>query len=400
MTTSPLLERAARVLLANYYPARLALVRGEGCRVWDDAGRAYLDLIGGIAVNALGHCHPAVVAAIREQCGTLMHVSNLYRHPWQVRLAELLAEYVPGTRVFFCNSGAEANEAAIKLVRRHAHERFGPERHVIVAAHASFHCRTMAALTATGQPKYHAGFAPLVPGFRHVPFDDLPALEQALAQPDVCAVLLEPIQGESGVRVPAPGYLREVAALCASRHVLLALDEVQTGLGRTGTFLACDAEGVVPDVVTLSKSLGGGLALGAMLARGECAEAFQPGTHASTFGGNPVSCAAALAFLQTLFAENLMQRVRETGEWLMGRLRELAARQPKITAVRGRGLLIAFDLTVPAKSVVQAAEERGFLVNAVQEHTLRLAPPYIVSREELAGFLAALEEILAGPEGT
>jgi predicted acetylornithine/succinylornithine family transaminase len=388
------LDRASRVLLDNYYPARLTLVRGEGCRVTDDAGRSYLDLIGGIAVTTLGHCHPAVVRAIREQCGTLMHVSNLYRTPWSVRLAEALAARVPGARAFFCNSGAEANEAAIKLARRHAHAAHGPGRHVIVSAEGSFHGRTFAALTATGQPKYHEGFEPLVPGFRYVPYGDLTALDAAVGD-DVCALLLEPIQGESGVRVPPEGYLAAAARLCADRGALLVLDEVQTGLGRTGTFLACEADGVLPDVVTLSKSLGGGLALGAMLARGAAAQAFVPGSHASTFGGNPVSCAAALALLETLDAENLLARVRETGDWLVAELQALAAREPRVTGVRGRGLLVAIDLAVPAKPVALAAEERGFLVNAVQEQTLRLAPPFTVTREELAGFIAALGEILA-----
>jgi acetylornithine/N-succinyldiaminopimelate aminotransferase len=264
----PWQERASRALLDNYFPARLTLVRGEGCRVFDDAGRAYLDLLGGIAVNSLGHCHPAVVRAIREQCGTLMHVSNVYRTPWSVRLAERLAERVPGARAFFCNRGAEANEAAIKLARRHAHLRGDAGRHVIVSAEGSFHGRTYAALTATGQPKYREGFEPLVPGFRYVPYGDLAALDAAVGA-DVCAVLLEPIQGESGVRVPPPGYLAGAARLCAERGALLLLDEVQTGIGRTGTFLACEADGVLPDVVTLAKSLGGGLALGATLARGD-----------------------------------------------------------------------------------------------------------------------------------
>jgi predicted acetylornithine/succinylornithine family transaminase len=387
------LERAARVLLPTYYPPQLTLVRGEGCRVFDDAGKSYLDLIGGIAVNSLGHCHPAVVRAIREQCGTLMHVSNLYRHPLQVRLAEQLAEYFPGGKAFFCNSGAEANEAAIKLARRFAHDRHGAERHVVVSALGSFHGRTFGALSATGQSKFHKGFEPLVPGFRHVPFNDLPALEAALT-PDVCAVLLEPIQAESGVRVPAEGYLRAVAELCAHRGALLILDEVQTGLGRTGSFFACEADGILPDVITLAKSLGGGLSLGATLARGEAAEALQPGSHASTFGGNPVACAAAIAALDVVLGENLLDRVGELGEALVADLRALAAREPKITAVRGRGLLVAIDLTVPAKPVVAAAQERGYLVNAVQENALRLAPPFLVTREELGGFVGVLGEIL------
>jgi predicted acetylornithine/succinylornithine family transaminase len=386
-------ERAERVFLRNYYPARVALVRGEGCRVFDDAGKSYLDLVSGIAVNSLGHCHPAVVTAIREQCGTLMHVSNLYQNPVHLRLAELLAEHFPGGRVFFCNSGAEANEAAIKLARRYGRMKSGPQRHVIVSALGSFHGRTMGALTATGQIQYHEGFEPLLPGFRHVPFGDLTALEAAVGE-ETCAVLLEPIQGESGVIVPPDGYLKGAAEICRRAGALLILDEVQTGMGRTGALFAHQDEGVVPDVMTLSKSLGGGLPLGAMLARGEAADSFEPGHHASTFGGNPVACAAGRAVIETILSENLIERVRSLGAFFTSGLEEIARRRSTLSAVRGRGLLLAAILTVEAAPIVEAALERGYLINAVQKQVLRFAPPFIITEEEIASFLRELEELL------
>ncbi len=393
---SPLMNRAARVFLNNYYPAHLLLVRGEGCRVFDDAGNSYLDLVGGIAVNSLGHCHPEVVEAIRSQCGTLMHVSNLYQHPLQVRLAELLTDHFPGGRAFFCNSGAEANEAAIKLARKFSSDRFGPERPVIITALNSFHGRTLASLTASGQSKYHKGFSPLVPGFRYVPYDDLTALGKAAGE-DVCAVLLETIQGEGGVVVPSEGYLRGVAEICRRRGCLLMVDEVQTGLGRTGSFFDHHHEGILPDVITISKSLGGGLPLGAMLARGEAAEAFEPGSHASTFGGNPVACAAALGFLENLLAGNYIEKAREVGGFFRSGLVTLAERQPRIIDVRGRGLLLAAELSIEAKPLVAAALKRGYLLNAVQDKVLRFTPPLIITREEITDFLALLEELLREP---
>jgi acetylornithine/N-succinyldiaminopimelate aminotransferase len=386
-------ERAERVFLRNYYPARVALVRGEGCRVFDDTGKSYLDLVSGIAVNNLGHCHPAVVAAIREQCGTLMHVSNLYQNPVHLRLAELLMEHFPGGRVFFCNSGAEANEAAIKLARRFGQEKSGPQRHVIVAALGSFHGRTMGALSATGQTQYHKGFEPLLPGFRHVPFGDPAALEAAVGE-DTCAVLLEPIQGEGGVIVPPEGYLKGAAEICRRAGALLMLDEVQTGMGRTGTFFAHQAEGIVPDVMTLSKSLGGGLPLGAMLARGEAADSFVPGNHASTFGGNPVACAAGQAVIETIATDGLLEKVRSLGSLFTSGLEEIARRRGTISTVRGRGLLLAAELTVEAAPVVEAALAKGYLVNAVQKQVLRFAPPFIITEEEISSFLRELEEIL------
>lgn len=389
-------EEAEQVFLRNYYPAQITIVRGEGSRVFDDDGNSYLDLVSGIAVNNLGHCHPAVVEAIRRQCGTLMHVSNLYQHPVQVRLAKLLTAHFSGGRVFFCNSGAEANEAAVKLARRHAYDTFGPGRHFVVSTLNSFHGRTIGALSATGQKQYHEGFGPLLPGFRHVPYGVLEALEEAVGD-DTCAVLLEPIQGEGGVIVPPDGYLQGAADICRRRDVLLILDEVQTGLGRTGSLFAHQAENISPDIMTLSKALGGGLPLGAMLARGRAAEAFQPGTHASTFGGNPVACAASLAMLETIVNEDYLEKVRSLGDFFSDRLRRIADRRKEVVEVRGRGLLLAVELTVEAKPVVNRALARGYLVNAVQKHVLRVAPPFIITREEITSFLDVLEEILDQP---
>ena len=387
-------SRGESVFLTNYFPTQLTIVRGEGSRVFDDGGRSYLDFLGGIAVNSLGHCHPAVVKAIREQCGTLMHVSNLYQHPVQVRLAEILAGQLHEGRIFFCNSGAEANEAAIKLARRHGNAVEGEERNVIVTALGSFHGRTTGALAATGQQQYQKGFGPLMPGFRHVPFGDLGAIEEAVGD-DACAVLLEPIQGEGGVVMPPQGYLQDVKELCARKDLLFMLDEVQTGLGRTGSFFAFEADDVRPDVVTLAKALGGGLPLGAMMARGKAAALFQPGNHASTFGGNPVACAASLAMVEVLLGDGFLDEVRRLGDYFRQGLENLAGRHEQAVEVRGRGLLLALELSAPAKPLVAKAFEKGFLINAVQEKVLRFAPPFIVTEEEIDSLLKALDEILA-----
>ena len=386
-------SRAGRVFLRNYYPAQVTLLRGEGSRVFDDDGKEYLDLVGGIAVNSLGHCHPAVVSAIREQCGTLMHISNLYQHPLQVVLAEKLEEHYPGGRVFFCNSGAEANEAALKLARKHGRRTSGKDRSVIVTARNSFHGRTIGALTATGQEQYHRGFEPLLPGFRYVPFGDLDALGAAVGG-DTCAVLLEPIQAEGGVIVPPAGYLKGAADICRSAGALLILDEVQTGMGRTGRLFAHQWEEVVPDIMTLSKALGGGLPLGAMLARGDVAETFEPGDHASTFGGNPVACAAALAMLETILADGFLEGVRESGAFFMRGLEEIAGSGGCAVEARGRGLLLGLELTVEAAPAVGAALKGGYLISTAQKKVLRFAPPFIITREEIAKFLEDLGRIV------
>jgi acetylornithine/N-succinyldiaminopimelate aminotransferase len=381
-------------LMHTYAPPAITLVRGQGMEVFDDAGRRYLDFIGGIAVAATGHCHPAVVAAVTAQAGKLMHASNLYGMQPQRELARKLAPKAgPGFRAFFCNSGAEANEAAIKLARKWGHTK-GVGQGTLVCALNSFHGRTLATLAATAQPKYQKGFEPLPAGFKYVPFDDLEALKAAIT-PDVTGVLLEPIQGEGGVRVPAAGYLRHVRELCDERGILLILDEVQTGCGRTGRFFAFEHEGIRPDIVTLAKALGSGIPIGACLARAEVADMFQPGSHGSTFGGNPVSSAAALATLDVIDGEHLAERAGEMGAYLTRRLNTIRGKHPVILEVRGKGLLIGVEFANPiAKDLVKAMASRGVLSNATSDTVMRLAPPLILTEDDADAFCAALLDAL------
>lgn len=381
-------------IMKTYAPPSLTLVRGRGMEVFDSEGRNYLDFIGGIAVAATGHCHPAVVKAIADQAATLLHVSNLYGIEPQRELARKLAPKAgPDFRAFFCNSGAEANEAAIKLARKWGHLK-GVGEGTVITAENSFHGRTLATLAATAQPKYQKGFEPLPAGFKHVPFGDLDALEAAIT-PDVTAVLLEPIQGEGGVRLPPRGYLQGVRELCDAKGVLLILDEVQTGCGRTGRFFAFEHEGVRPDIVTLAKALGSGVPIGACLARAEVAAAFEPGNHGSTFGGNPLSCAAALATLDVIDRERLAERAESMGHYLQKRLRDLEGRTGALKEVRGLGLLIGVEFHQPiAKDLVKAMLAHGILTNATSDTVLRLAPPLIISEREADAFVAALEACL------
>ncbi|MDW7712468.1 MAG: acetylornithine transaminase [Deferrisomatales bacterium] len=396
MSNREIIELSERYLMATYARSPVALVRGQGVRVWDADGRQYFDFLAGIAVCNLGHCHPDVVAAIREQAGTLLHVSNLYHIEPQARLAQLLVEHTFADRAFFCNSGAEANEAAIKLARKYQKDRGHGRRTEIVSATMSFHGRTLATLTATGQAKVRTGFDPLPGGFSYVPYDDIEALADAVG-PQTAAVLLEPIQGEGGIRVPEPGYLPQVRELCDARGALLIFDEVQTGMGRTGTFLACEQEGVAPDLCSLAKGLGGGVAIGALLATEETAESFGPGTHASTFGGNPLAAAAALAAVRTLLGDGILPHCRRMGAYLTSGLRAAVASHPAVASVRGRGLLVGVELApgYPAAHVVRELLERGFLTGTAGEGVLRLAPPLIVEREEIDALLAALGETLS-----
>jgi predicted acetylornithine/succinylornithine family transaminase len=380
----------------NYAPPAVTLVSGRGTEVFDDKGNRYLDFIGGIAVAATGHCHPRVVQAIASQAATLIHVSNLYGIEPQRELARrLCAKAGPDFRAFFCNSGAEANEAAIKLARKWAHTK-GAGKGTIVCAMDSFHGRTLATLAATGQPKYQKGFDPLPTGFVHVPFGDAEALAAALT-PDVSAVLLEPIQGEAGVRVPPAGYLARVRELTRERGILLIIDEVQTGMGRTGRFFAFEHDAILPDIITLAKALGSGVPIGACLAREEVAGVFEPGSHGSTFGGNPLACAAALATLDVIEDEDLAERAAATGRYLRGRLEEVAAQTgARVKEVRGRGLLLAIEFNEPiAKDLVKAMLPRGFLTNATSEHVLRLAPPLILTPGEASAFADALKDAIA-----
>ncbi len=393
MDTKTLFEWSDRFHVPTYARAPICLVRGEGVRVWDSEGREYLDFAAGIAVVALGHCHPRVTAAIREAAGTLIHVSNLFHTAPQTRLAKLLSENSFGDRVFFCNSGAEANEAAIKLARKYCREHFSSDRYEIIAMQNSFHGRTLATVAATGQDKYRRGFEPLMPGFKHVPYNDLRAVERALDN-RTAAVLVEPIQGEGGVNVPDDGYLPGLRKLSDEAGALLILDEVQTGMGRTGRLWAYQHWGVEPDIMTLAKALANGVPIGAMIARDSVARALTAGTHASTFGGTPFVASVALATLTTLLEEKLPERAARVGRHLTAGLEALKARHSVIREVRGKGLLIGVELTRPADPVVTACREAGLLALTAGEMVLRLAPPLVVDEATCDRALAIVDSAL------
>ncbi|MER5535971.1 acetylornithine transaminase [Streptomyces mirabilis] len=386
-TNAELTQRWQGALMDNYGTPRLPLVRGEGTRLWDADGKEYLDFVGGIAVNALGHAHPAIVEAVSRQIASLSHVSNLFVAEPPVALAErLLQLFGREGRVYFCNSGAEANEGAFKIGRLTG-------RGHMVATHGGFHGRTMGALALTGQPGKQEPFLPLPGDVTHVPYGDAQALAAAVTE-DTALVIIEPIQGENGVVVPPPGYLKAARAITAATGSLLVLDEVQTGIGRTGPWFAYqDHEGVLPDVVTLAKGLGGGLPLGATVAFGRAAELLKPGHHGSTFGGNPVVCAAALAVLDTIASEGLLENVKAASEKLRGGIESLG--NPLIDHVRGAGLLLGIVLTEPlAPQVQQAAQDAGLLVNAPAPDVVRLMPPLNLSDDEVDAFLQALPGVL------
>jgi len=388
--TEELQGRYAAAVMMTFGMPPVALARGDGCVVWDVDGNAYLDLVAGIAVSALGHAHPAIVQAVTDQAGRLAHTSNLYLHEQQVELAERLIGLlgVEG-RVFFANSGAEANEAAIKLVRR----KQGPGRPVFVATENSFHGRTMGALSLTGKSSIRDPFGPFGLEVRFVPYGDSAALRNAVGS-DCAAVFLEPCQGEAGV-VPAPeGYLRDARAACDEAGALLVVDEIQSGMGRTGAWYAHQREGIVPDVVTLAKGLGGGLPIGACIGIGDCGSALGKGDHGSTFAGNPIACAAALAVLDTIERDGLLANATEVGNRIAAGVE--ATGHPLVTGVRGTGLWRAITLTAPAAAAVEAAARRaGFLVNAVQPDAIRLAPPLILTAGQADSFTAELPSILS-----
>ena len=392
------IERADKVIMKTYGRYPIVPVRGEGCRVWDADGRMYLDFLAGVAVNNLGHCHPKVVGALQEQAAQLIHCSNYYHIPSQIELAELLCSRSFADRAFFCNSGAEANEAAIKLARKYSRETFGPERYAIITAAESFHGRTMATVSATGQEKVQRFFDPLLHGFRHVPFNDAAAIEAAVT-PQTCAVMLEPIQGEGGVNVPDPDYLRQVRAICDRHGLLLILDEVQTGLGRTGRLFAHEHFGIEPDIMTLAKALAGGAPIGAMLAREPFAAAFSPGTHGSTFGGNPLMTTTALAAVRALLDEGLLERAQSMGDYLVERLRGLQARHAIVREVRGIGLMVGMGLSIPAGEIVKQGHAAGSLLNVTHDSVLRFVPPLVVSTAEIDEMTAILDGLLADAGG-
>jgi predicted acetylornithine/succinylornithine family transaminase len=391
-----LLASGRKLLLDNYRRAPVVMSRGEGCALWDADGRRYLDMTAGIAVCVLGHGNPGLTQALAAQAARLHHTSNLYYIEAQVRLAEALARRAFQGKAFFCNSGTEANEAALKIARRYqVVVRQEPERIELVSCDNSFHGRTMGALSVTGQPKYRQGFGPLVPGVQFIPFGDLAAARRAIGD-KTCALIIEPIQAEGGINLPPPGYLQELRRLCTERGALLILDEVQTGVGRTGTFYAFEREAMVPDVITLAKGLAGGIPMGAMLASEEVSRAFEPGTHAATFGGNPLACAAALYIQQAIDDQNLLARCQEMGAHLSSSLLRLAERRrPRIRGARGRGLLQGVVLEGEAAPVVAKAREHGLLVSAAGANVVRFVPPLIVSRAEIDEAVAKLDAVLA-----
>jgi predicted acetylornithine/succinylornithine family transaminase len=376
----------------TYGERKLALVRGSGGRVWDADGVEYVDFFCGIAVNNLGHCHPAVVQAIQQQAETLIHVSNLYYIEPQARLAALLAEHCFAKRWFFCNSGAEANEAAIKLVRRYWHEK-GESKSEIIATDNSFHGRSIATVTATGQAKYWSGFEPLAPGFRHVPFDDVGTLDKVMSE-RTGAVMLEPIQGEGGVNMPSRGYLERVRALCSERNVLLIFDEIQTGLGRAGKLFAYEHYSVTPDIITVAKSLGGGVPIGAMGATEEVAKGFTPTCHASTFGGNPLATAAAEAYVKALLEDGILDRANELGDMFMSELQMLADRYASIQDVRGKGLMIGVEVDFPVNELAERFLEERIIVGSAGKHVLRLYPPLNVSEDDIRLVVKTFDRLL------
>ncbi len=393
MPTEELKQDADRYLMNTYARSPISIVRGRGSKVYDLEGREYLDFVAGIAVSVLGHGHPDLVAAIQKQAQHLLHASNLYYTEPQTKLAKMLVEHSFAKRVFFCNSGAEANEAAIKLARRYAQQKYGAERYEIITMLQSFHGRTMATLTATGQEKVQKGFEPLLPGFTYVPFNNLSAVEQAVSG-KTAAILLEPVQGEGGVRIAEKSYLKGLRELCSQRDILLMFDEVQTGVGRTGTLFAYEQLGVAPDVMTLGKGLGGGLPIGACLATEEAAAAFEPGTHASTFGGNPVCCAAGLAVLRALLEGRVLEHGRRMGDYLAHGLQDMKDRLPIVKEARGMGLLQGLELTVDGKSVVTDCLTRGLLINCTADRVLRFVPPLVITQAEIDRLLDLLNQVL------
>lgn len=382
MDYEKIIELDKNYVMQTYGRLPIVIVRGQGARVWDVCGKEYLDFVAGIAVNGLGHCHPKVVAAIHEQAGTLIHTSNLYYTENQPMLAKMLVEWSDFDRVFFCNSGAEANETAIKLARKWG-KQHSENKFEIVTATNSFHGRTMGAITATGQSKYQKWFTPLVPGFKYVPYNDVEALEEAVNEA-TCAVILEPVQGESGVHPAAQEYLQFARTACDSDGALLIFDEVQTGLGRTGKLFAYEHYGVVPDVMTLAKTLGGGFPIGACLARDEAANVLHPGDHACTFGGNPLACAAAIATLSVIHEEGLVDNARDVGDYFQGKLRKMQNSGLPIEEVRGLGLMIAVQFTdTIAKTVAEVCLEKGLIVNAIGESITRFVPPLIITKKDV-----------------
>ena len=390
-------DRGARVFVGSYAPQPISLVRGEGCWLFDAEDNRYLDLMGGIATASLGHANPKLRAALEDQAAKLWHVSNLYTTEPQIRLAERLTAHCFAQSVFFCNSGAEANEAALKLARRHHRDR-GDDRFEIIAFDGGFHGRTLFTVSVTGTPAYWKGFEPLVPGIHHAPWGDLEAVAGLLSK-QTAAILVEPIQGEAGIRMPPPGFLPGLRRLADENGCLLIFDEVQVGIGRTGTLFAHEQDGVTPDIMTLAKALGGGFPIGAMCTTREIAASLVPGTHGSTFGGNPLACAVAATVIDELVEGGLLDHAKSMGERLGQGLDAITAEMgpEKVLETRGRGLLRALILKESPGPVIDACRERGVLVISAQDNALRLAPPLVISAEELDQGLSVIREVLRSP---
>jgi predicted acetylornithine/succinylornithine family transaminase len=390
MTSHEIIGLFDRHVIANYSRIPIVFVRGEGSYLWDADGKRYIDLFPGWGVDGLGHCPPRVVAALREQAGRLLHVANNYYMEPQGVLAKMISERSFGGKCFFCNSGAEANEGAIKLARLAT----PPAKYKIITFGNSFHGRTLGAISATAQPKYHKGFEPIVPGFLYADFNDLASAE-ALVDSETCAVMVEPVQGEGGVNVPDPAFLQGLRDLCDRHGMLLIFDEVQTGCGRLGTWFGYQRFKVQPDIMTLAKALGGGAAIGALVARPEVGAKLVPGTHASTFGGNPLACAAAIATFETIEQDGLLDHVRVIGDYTLGRLRALKPRFPFVREARGMGVMLGLELDRPGKGVVERCLKRGLLINCTHDTVIRLLPAMNVTREVMDQGLAILEQALA-----
>jgi acetylornithine aminotransferase len=391
--TSEIMEQADRVIAKTYQRFPLVLETGKGCTLVDTDGRSYTDFVAGIAVCNLGHAHDGITRAVTRQAQTLWHVSNLYYTVPQVKLAAWLVAHSFADRVFFCNSGAEANEAAIKLARKYFNDRGQNDRFSIIAMEQSFHGRTMATLSATGQDKIKKGFDPVLPGFEFVPFNDISALRAKMG-PSICAVLVEPIQGEGGVRCPDTDYLKAVRQICDETGALLIFDEIQTGMGRTGKLFAYEHYGVQPDIMTLAKALANGLPIGAMLATEQVASAFSPGAHASTFGGTPLVSAAALEVCHCLVEKNAIEQGRQSGQYFREKLEALKQRHDCVVDVRGLGLLLAMELNIRGEPIVKGCLRRGFLINCIQDKILRFVPPLIIRPNEIDALVDCLDEML------
>jgi len=390
MTTQETIELFDKYVIANYGRLPRVITKGEGCYLYDSDGNKILDMFPGWAVSGLGHCHPKVVEALRKQAGELLHIDNTFYSEPQGILAKLLSERAFGGKCFFCNSGAEANEAALKLARLHTAQ----EKYKFITAEGSFHGRTFATVTATAQPKYHEGFLPLLPGFTYVPFNDIEALESAFSD-EIAAVMVEPIQGEGGINVATAEYIETIRRLCDENGAVMILDEVQTGIGRTGKWFGYQHFDVEPDIITMAKALGGGVAIGAMMAKEEIAASLVPGKHASTFGGNSLACAAGVAVIEAIEEGNLLENAAELGQYAKGKLEQLKQKHFIIDSVRGIGLMIGIELTSPGNDIVDKCLQKGLRINCTSGTVLRFMPAMIATKDQIDQAIEILDAVLS-----